>query len=220
MQEKQLKTYTASDVLKDSIQYGLGHVPSALSALPITLKIAENLSGADIVLGKTYGVQAWFFDKKVKEKFIKSKDGRKILTPDDFKKSKLNVVYCQQQLGLAAGVSVGHSISSKKETVCFMSDADAMISSSQEALRFFARKQQNVMFIIDYNKRQLFGKRDLAEFFKSEQIPFTVIEPNDIVKFQRGIFLCKSKKGLGVPAMENEPGYWHYKVPTEDFLLL
>lgn len=220
MQEKQFKTYTANDILKDSIQYGLGHVPSALSALPITLKIAENLSNTDIVLGKTYGVQAWFFDEKVKEKFIKSKGNRKILIKDDFKKSKLNVVYCQQQLGLAAGVSIGHSISSNKETVCFISDADALISSSQEALNFFARKQQNVMFIIDYNKRQLFGKNDLAKNLERKQIPFTIIEPNDIFKFQRGIFLCRSKKGLGIQVMENDPGYWHYRVPTEEILLL
>ena len=219
MQGKQLNQYSPIELLKDSIQYKLGHVPSALSALPITMKIADVLSKTDIVLGKSYGVQAWFFNEKVKENFIKSKEKRKILTVQDFKKTKLSVVYCQQQLGLAAGYSVGHAISSGNETVCFLSDGDALISSSMEALKFFSRIQKDVMFIIDYNKRQLFGKTDLAETLICNQIPFTVIDPCDIVKFQRGIFLCRSVKGLGISVMEKEPGYWHYIIPTEDILL-
>ena len=54
MRGKQLNQYSPIELLKDSIQYKLGHVPSALSALPITIKIADVLSKTDIVLGKSY----------------------------------------------------------------------------------------------------------------------------------------------------------------------
>ena len=109
-----MKEYEVKDIIDDSYEYRIGHIPSALSLFCITKQLI-NYSNP-IIIGKSFGVQAWFIDGSVRKSFL-SQNKRKILSVEDFNDSKFNVKYCQQQLGLSAGFSVGYSKIHKDEVV-------------------------------------------------------------------------------------------------------
>jgi transketolase N-terminal domain/subunit len=201
--------YNVSDILKDSYENKIGHIPSALSLFQIT----KELYGRDnpIVIGKSFGAQAWFVDAKVRENFLKS--GKRILSVDDFLDSTFNVKYCQQQLGLAAGFAVGFSLSHKDEvTLCVLSDADVMMKSSLDAIEFAFQKKLPIKFIVDYNKVQLFGDMDCVSYIKHLNHSF------DVIKYDRNteIILFHTKKGQGCSLMEEKPKDWHYTILSKE----
>ena len=204
-----MKEYDVKDIIDDSYRYGIGHIPSALSLFCITRKLLGYSN--PLVIGKSFGVQAWFLDDVVRRNFL-SQTERKILTVEDFKNSSFNVKYCQQQLGLAAGYSVGYSFSHMNEVVfCVISDGDAMMKSTLDAINLAFKYNLNIKFLIDYNKVQLFGERDCTSYFNNFLVSYDEI--NTI--FQPEIILFHTKKGDGVPLFEKEPKKWHYTILSE-----
>lgn len=201
--------YEVDDILRDSYVYGIGHIPSALSLFSIT----KTLYGVKnpIVVGKSFGAQAWFLDDKVRENFLRNK--KKILRVDDFIGSSFNVKFCQQQLGLACGFAVGYSLTHLDEVVlCIISDADLMMKSSLDAIEVAFQRKLPIKFIVDYNKVQLFGSRDCLSFIEHLRHSF------DSLKYDRAteILLMKTKKGKGCKIMEERPKDWHYTILTEE----
>ena len=204
-----MKEYDVKDIIDDSYHYGIGHIPSALSLFCITRKLLGYSN--PLVIGKSFGVQAWFLDDVVRRNFL-SQTERKILIVEDFKNSSFNVKYCQQQLGLAAGYSVGYSFTHLNEVVfCVLSDGDAMMKSTLDAINLAFKYNLNIKFLIDYNKVQLFGERDCTSYFNNFLVSYDEINTT----FQPEIILFHTKKGDGVPLFEKEPKNWHYTVLNE-----
>lgn len=205
-----MKEYNVKNIIDDSYQYGIGHIPSALSLFCITRKLLGYSN--PLVIGKSFGVQAWFLDDVVRRNFL-SQTERKILTVDDFKNSSFNVKYCQQQLGLAAGYSVGYSFTHLNELVfCILSDGDAMMKSTLDAIDLAFKYNLNIKFLIDYNKVQLFGERDCTNYFRTVLVSYDEINTT----FQPEIILFHTRKGAGISLLEQEPKRWHYTVLNEN----
>ena len=139
-----MKEYEVKDIIDDSYEYRIGHIPSALSLFCITKQLI-NYSNS-IIIGKSFGVQAWFIDGSVRKSFL-SQTKRKILSVEDFNDSKFNVKYCQQQLGLAAGFSVGYSKIHKDDVVfCILSDGDVFMNSTLSAIDIARRFKYKIYY--------------------------------------------------------------------------
>lgn len=202
-------TYSVSDILRDSYENKIGHIPSALSLFQITKELCGRKN--PIIIGKSFGVQAWFVDAIVRNNFLKS--DKKILSVDDFLGSSFNVKYCQQQLGLAAGFSVGYSLSHRDEVVlCVLSDADLMMKSSLDAIELSFERKLPIKFIVDYNKVQLFGDRDCVPYIEHLNHTFDTINYDEDTE----IILFHTKKGQGCFLMEERPKDWHYTILTKE----
>ena len=201
-----MKEYEVKDIIDDSYEYRIGHIPSALSLFCITKQLI-NYSNP-IIIGKSFGVQAWFIDGSVRKSFL-SQNKRKILSVEDFKDSRFNVKYCQQQLGLAAGFSVGYSKIHKDEVIfCILSDGDVFMNSTLSAIDMAFKENLNIKFIIDYNKVQLFGSNDCTNVINKYNISYDKLNIN---KFPE-IILFHTIKGCGVKCFELEPKKWHYTI--------
>ena len=199
------------NILYYSYKYKFGHIPSALSIFPIVKSLydMENISDFPIIIGKSFGAQAWFIDDAVRENFINSYPSKKILDVSDFIHSKFNVVYAPDQLGLAAGFSCGYALGNKSKTcICILSDADIFLESTQQAIFFAHRLNLPICFIIDYNKTQLFGSKDCEELFKNIQYSKEI----KINQKSFSLILVPTKKGNGCPIMEESPKDWHYRI--------
>lgn len=200
------------DLLYNSYIYKLGHIPSALSVLPIVLKLNENKT--PIIIGKSFGIQAWFIDENVKNFFIKNKE-YKVLTKDFFNNSSFNVKYCQQQLGLAAGFSVGYSIHNNK-CICLLSDGDVFLDSTLSAIDLSFKLNLPVNFIIDSNNCQLFNSKSVNSVLK--KYVYKEYSINDFLnnELKNGPFITvvKTIKGYGIKTLEENPKDWHYRLLT------
>lgn len=203
-----MNEYNIADILNDSYIYGIGHIPSALSLFYITKKIYD--VKYPIILGKTFGVQAWFYDSIVRKNFL-SQNKRKIICIEDFVGSHYNVVFCQQHLGLAAGYAVGYAFTHKKDLLlCILSDGDLMMRQTLNAIDIAFKNNLNIKFIIDYNKVQLFGKKDCITYINKYKISYKIN-----YTLYTEIILVKTKKGFGVPVFEKNPQKWHYTILNE-----
>lgn len=205
-----MKEYSVKDIIDDSYHYRIGHIPSALSLFSITKELLGYSN--PIILGKSFGVQAWFLDDVVRNNFL-SQRTRKILTVNDFKDSSFNVKYCQQQLGLAAGFSFGYSLSHPDEvSFCILSDGDVMMKSTLDAIKLSFKYKLNIKFIIDYNRVQLFGNNDCIKVINDFLVTHDKINtfPNT------EIILFHTKKGNGISILENQPKEWHYTILDEN----
>ena len=200
------------NLLYDSYIYKLGHIPSALSILPIVLKLKD--SKTPIIIGKSFGIQAWFIDENIKNFFIKNKE-YKILTKDFFNNSSFNVKYCQQQLGLAAGFSVGYSIH-KNQCICLLSDGDVFLESTLSAIDISFKLNLPINFIIDSNNCQLFNSKSVNSLL--EKYVYKEYSINDFLsnELKNGPFITivKTIKGYGIKTLEENPKDWHYRLLT------
>ena len=200
------------DLLYNSYIYKLGHIPSVLSILPIVLKLKDNKT--PIIIGKSFGIQAWFIDENIKNFFIKNKE-YKILTKDFFNNSSFNVKYCQQQLGLAAGFSVGYSIH-KNQCICLLSDGDVFLESTLSAIDLSFKLNLPINFIIDSNNCQLFNSKSVNSVL--EKYVYKEYSINDFLsnELKNGPFITivKTIKGYGIKTLEENPKDWHYRLLT------
>lgn len=205
-----MREYSVQNILQDSYEHGIGHIPSALSLFCIT----KQLTGITnpIIVGKSFGVQAWFLDERVRSNFLM--DGRrKVLSEKDFVGSSFNVKYCQQQLGLAAGFAVGYSLTNQDEvTLCILSDADVMMQSTLDAIEQAFNLKLPIKFIIDYNKVQLFGDEDCLKYIGHLHHSFDTINYTEDTE----IILINTKKGQGCSILEERPKDWHYTILTQE----
>lgn len=200
------------NLLYDSYIYKLGHIPSALSILPIVLKLKDNKT--PIIIGKSFGIQAWFIDENIKNFFVKNKE-YKILTKDFFNNSSFNVKYCQQQLGLAAGFSVGYSIY-KNQCICLLSDGDVFLESTLSAIDLSFRLNLHINFIIDSNNCQLFNSKSVNSVLEKYVYKEYSINGflNNELKNGPFITIVKTIKGYGIKTLEENPKDWHYRLLT------
>lgn len=201
---------TIKKVIEDSYKYNLGHIPSALSVLPIVKNLYESSVRYPIVLGKSFGLQAWFIDETVEEIYKKNRQ-YKILTPEFFSNSVFDVVYTQQQLGLAAGYAVGYSIANNIPVICILSDGDFFLSSTISAIDTAIRFNTKVHFIIDHNNVQLFSERSI-EHMKFHNVEYTEQYRPEEYDYTKPKILCVNTiKGYGCTVLEERPKDWHYR---------
>lgn len=208
-------------ILDASRKYNIGHIPSALSLAKITrmLWTYQNIEDFPIIIGKSFGVQAWFIDDSVQESFIHDfvSYGRKIIIPKDFSRSKFNVVYSQSQLGLTSGFSAGYAIGNPdlKKAICILSDADCFLESTLHGIEFSFQNSLPISFIVDANNIQLFGSKNCRMLFDN----FGYSEQNDILRLTSDIpevIIVSTIKGDGCPLFEKNPKDWHYRIPDKD----
>lgn len=201
------------DLLHDSYTYKLGHIPSALSVLPIVLKLKDNK--IPLILGKSFGIQAWFLDKIVKNFFINHQE-YKILTKEFFNGSLFNVKYCQQQLGLAAGFSIGYAIENNP-CICLLSDGDVFLESTLSAIDLSFKLNLPINFIIDSNDCQLFNSRSVNNILKKySSKKYTISEfMNSKLEIGPYVTIVKTIKGYGIKPLEKNPKEWHYRILSE-----
>ncbi|MDY4594305.1 MAG: transketolase [[Pasteurella] aerogenes] len=138
-----------------------------------------------------------------------------------------------QGISIAAGIALSHQLRHlPNRTYCILGDGELNEGQCWEAFQFIAhRKLTNLHTIIDYNKQQLDGKlEDIINPFnlqsKFESFGFCVkkVKGDNIEDLYHVfnqyyekplIILLDSKKGQGVPYIENLPNSHHLRLNAE-----
>lgn len=158
-------------------------------------------------------------------------------------KHALNILECSSGslghgLGIATGMLYGLRLQGSPARVAvLMSDGECNEGSVWEAAMFAAAKKlENLVALIDYNKIQAVGRSDeimgyasLEDKFKAFGWGACTVKGNDICSVIKALdrfplkkgspsaIILSTKKGAGISFMEDKV-LWHYRVPSEEDL--
>ena len=158
-------------------------------------------------------------------------------------KHALNILECSSGslghgLGIATGMLYGLRLQGSPARVAvLMSDGECNEGSVWEAAMFAAAKKlENLVALIDYNKIQAVGRSDeimgytsLEDKFKAFGWGACTVKGNDICSIIKALdrfplkkgspsaIILSTKKGAGISFMEDKV-LWHYRVPSEEDL--
>ncbi len=211
-------------------EYEYTHIPSALSQI----YYLDYIFGGrfvkpyrdNIVLGKPFGHSAYYY---IWNRLGYIPDQR---YSDGVRHEEIDFVdFSDVTLGNALGVASGLEMGNGKMTYVNMSDSQLQMGSVFEAIQFIGRHKQNIKVTIDYNRKQLTS--DLLTTLKSDMELFESNGWNtyDIMSpfFEMGmlwgvpgpdVFFVLTKKGDGIPEMENDLDKWHYRPVGDEVLTM
>mgnify|MGYP001430218736 CR=1 FL=1 len=212
------------EILEYSFKNNLGHIPSALSMsiyVPIIFKFINRNN--NIIIGKPFGSQTYYLtwkDLGWLENIEKLHMG--------VKHDEIDFIdYSEETIGNALGVASGIELANKKKTYVNISDGCLQMGPTLEAIQFIGKHQQNILVTVDYNNSQVTGNcNDIIPveptkyFFSANRwIVYEIDGHNEkeifnIMNIVKNIttpvvIFFKTKKGYGVPQMEEEN--WHYR---------
>lgn len=224
-----------NELLEYSFQNQLAHIPSALSMLDyLDVLFTEGIVTLDhgFVIGKPFGAQAYYLI------------WRKMGWLDNIEKLSMGVKheeipfvnFSEETMGNALGVATGIAMTTNERIWVNISDAALQMGNTLEAIQFISQhKIDNIFVTIDYNGSQVTGStKDIIDvdpvknlftrnWFVQEvdgHIPknlsavFHNLDPD-----RPNVVFCNTRKGNGIPQMENNPKEWHYrKISSEQEL--
>ncbi len=209
-------------ILEYSYKHGLSHIPSALSMVDYLQELWYNrLVTPDdhIVIGKPFGAQAYYLIWKE----LGYLDNIEELSVG-VKHDEIDFVdYSEETIGNALGVATGIAMASDKLVWVNITDATLQMGNTLEAIQFIGQYQlKNIMLTIDYNNSQVVGNTSdiitvdpIIEMFKH----YNWRVEHDLTDFRMtdrpSVYIMHTKKGDGVPIMEDNNKEWHYKVLNE-----
>jgi transketolase len=131
------------------------------------------------------------------------------------------VEFSEYTLGNALGISAGVAIAKPDTMVwCHISDGALQMGNTLEAIQFIGHnKIKNVLVTVDYNGGQVTGSIDkilavepVIEMFRGYGWE---VHDSDLSEFRVGdapkVFIMRTRKGQGVPSIEQDIRKWHYK---------
>jgi len=210
--------------------YEYTHIPSALSQIyylnhvfgvGIVKPYIDN-----IVLAKPFGHAAYYY---IWQKYGMIGRDRCF---DGVRDSQIDFVdFADVTIGNGLGVASGIEMGSDKMTYVNISDSQLQMGSVVEAIQFIGRYNQNIKMTIDYNGQQLTSERltnigaDKALFLSNGWNVFEVRDDYRLFEFGFGlkgpvVFFCHTERGDGIPEMQDNPDYWHYKPVQNEVLTM
>lgn len=222
-----------SSLLKLSYKKGLGHIPSALSMVDYFNAVNSCIDYEQdaLVIGKPYGAQAysvvWGKGAEVKTYGVTS------VHP--------NVTWADSTLGNCLGVAAGLLIGNNYNRI-FVNIGDGCIQSGPilSSIAYIGsgklKDAHKIILCIDANGKQCIQDTywtsfRLADILNAFGWSTTVFDGHEdylhyrVKQYLAGFarkaptaFIFHTKKGNGVPFMEEDPSAWHYRVMTaEDY---
>lgn len=218
MINEQAKKNIIKDILKDSYENKLGHIPSALSWMKMLYEIFSfyNIKENNFIFGKFWGAQALY--AVLRELKIANVKHMKELP------FVYNINY--ETIGDTLGYASGIAFAGKKPVICIMSDSCMQSGYVYEAIEFILQHDLNVKVFIDDNHQGVCGFTDetlsinpLKHLLKGYNKCF-ILNPNNnnfkVLKFTENkscFYFYQNFKGDEIPLMR-EP-LWHYKTLDE-----
>lgn len=214
-------------LLQYSIDKELRHIPSALSQYSYLKHILPHLdyTNIDLVIGKPFGSQAYYT--------IWEEIG--LLEDKEYnygiKHEELPFVnFSEETLGNALGVAAGINLANNRKTIVNLSDGAIQMGPTLEAIQFIGANQLDITCFVDCNGYQLTGStksianqdcRSIQKIFDAYGWRTIMIDSDDFnfetyrllseALIKPAVFLFRTRKGHGVPEMEDDPVTWHYK---------
>ena len=201
------------DILKQSYQKKLGHIPSALSWMKMLYEVFTVFNTEDniFIFGKFWGSQALY--AVLRELQIQDTDNFKDLSWI----WNLNYETIGDTLGYACGVSMMQD----KPVLCLMSDSCLQSGYVYEALEYIVQHSLNLKLLVDDNHSGVIGKtenclslRPLREMLCGLGV-YHELDPNtdnhlELLKPGFQVYFYQSTKGDGVLGLQDPK--WHYKL--------
>lgn len=210
------------DVLTNSYNNKLGHIPSALSWLKMLYQIFKiyDTENNIFIFGKFWGTQSLYAVL------------RELKIADVKHMSELPFVYNinYETIGDTLGYACGVAMSSEKPVICVLSDACLQSGYVYEAIEFMLHHKLNIKVFIDNNNEGVCDKLEnilsidpLISMLKMyNKIAF--LEPDDEnFEFIRNtnnssmFYFYRNIKGDLLPLMQDKK--WHYKILDEQTYL-
>jgi transketolase len=215
------------EMLEYSYQQQLSHIPSALSMLDyvdvlFTDGIVEPYRD-HIVIGKPFGSQAYYLVWRKLGYLGEIKDLSVGVKHDEL----LFVDYGEETMGNALGVAAGIAMTTNKRVWVNLTDATLQMGNTLEALQFIGHHNlSNILVTVDYNNAQVTGNTDsilrvdpVIDFCRHYHWWVKEVDGHDHAALRSAfdvpaqlpsIVFCHTRKGHGVPEMEQDIKKWHY----------
>lgn len=210
--------------------YQYTHIPSALSQIyylnHIFSKGLVTPYTDSIVLAKPFGHAAYYY---IWQKYGMIGQER---YSDGVRDTEIDFVdFSDVTIGNALGVSSGIEIGREGMTYVNMSDSQLQMGSVVEAIQFIGRRKQNIKLTIDYNRQQLTSNlltnisADKSLFLTNGWNVFDMVDDFRVFDYGFGlsgpvVFFAHTEKGDGIPEMQSNPSYWHYKSVDKEILTM
>lgn len=229
---KQLKY----QLLKDSHQLGLAHIPSALSQLRYLKDLIPLLyykyPEYRWVAGKQFGYQAYHTVYKAL--------GLTDLIPNNLMSlgnplllngTNKEFAYVEETLGNSLGVAIGMAMVNPRPIWVNVSDSTFLMGRTLEALKIIKKFNLNILITVDCNECTRASEDKMlnleicgiAEAYKLEVFSTTSAYPNNfneefdkaLTSSKPRILVISTVKGDGFEEFEDDPIGWHYRKMTE-----
>lgn len=220
------------ELLHYSFKNDLAHIPSALSMIDYLQVVFKYIKKNDfILLGKPFGAQAYYVLWK-KMDWLKDINNLHMGVKHD----QIDFVdYSEETIGNALGVASGIAFTTTKNIYVNITDATLQMGNTLEAIQFIGQHQQNIICTVDYNNAQVTGQTSdiisvvpVISMFRLYNWTVYVVDGHDKNEVEQAmkqsfkggpvLIVCKTKKGKGIPEMENNIKEWHYrKLDEENF---
>ena len=208
-------------VLRFSYKNKLTHIASALSMLGYVHELFSKKLVVPyrdkIILGKPFGAQAYTLVWN-ELGYIDNVDQYGICV----RHNEIPFIdFSEYTMGNSLGIAAGMAIACPTQLVWInISDAALQMGNTLEAIQFIGHnKIKNVMLTVDYNNAQVTGRP--ADILAVEPVIKLFQEygwgvyDTDLTEFgitdRPKVFIMRTKKGQGVPAMEKDIKKWHYR---------
>jgi transketolase len=206
------------ELLEYSFKHNLGHIPSALSMFDYVYDLFVNkLVTPDdkIVIGKPFGAQTYY----VIWKYLGYLDNIDNLSIAVKHEEIPFVTVSEETMGNSLGLAAGIAMTTDKLVWVNLSDGALQIGSLLEAIQFIGHNNlKNILVTVDYNGSQVTGYT--KDILSVDSVPNFFEDCGwevnyDLTNFKIGdrpkVFIMKTTKGNGIPAMEKDIKKWHYK---------
>lgn len=216
------------EILEYSFKHNLGHIPSALSMVDYLKSVFKFIKRDDkIILGKPFGSQAYYTIWKSRG-WIRNID----VLHMGVKHDEIPFVdYSEETIGNALGVAHGIAMTTDKTVFVNITDASLQMGNTLESIQFIGQKQQgNILCCVDFNNAQVTGKtsdiidvKPVLSMARMYNWNVYVVDGHDESKLdnifqqavndstQPSLVVCITKKGKGIPKMEQDIKKYHYK---------
>lgn len=206
------------ELLEYSFEHQLSHIPSALSMLDYVdeLFTKKLVTPEDyIILGKPFGAQTYYL---VWRKLGYLSDIEQLSV--GVKHDEIDFVdYSEETMGNALGVAAGIALTTDKLVWVNITDGALQMGNTLEAIQFIGHhKLKNILVTVDYNDSQVTGKTSeiltvepVIELFRNYDWEVNDTLENFRIGATPKVFVMKTKKGSGVPSMEQDTKKWHYR---------
>ena len=214
-----------------------GHIPSALSVLDILYVLHDAVLGPNdkFILSKGHASLALYATLGLLDTHDQFASYNSALGghPDRLKIRGV-IASCgslAHGIGQAVGIALAHKINcsnSSWRVFCLVGDGECEEGSAWEAFNLAQRyKLDNLTVIVDHNDSNasyngLPNLREKLHSFGFLCVPIDGHDHDDIryaCKFNRPdmpiAVIAKTTKGRGIKRMEQEPGLWHHKAPSD-----
>jgi transketolase len=206
------------ELLEYSFKHNLAHIPSALSMFDYVWELfSKGLVKIDdkLIIGKPFGAQTYYIIWKHLG-YLDDIDNLAVALKHE---QVPFVTLSEETLGNSLGIAAGVAMTTDKLVWVNLTDATLQMGATLEAIQFIGHNNlKNILVTVDYNGSQVTGKTadimptdPVIDLFKGYGWEVYDNLNNFSIGNRPKVFIMKTKKGSGIPSMEQDTKKWHYR---------